>query len=111
MVLTVLTDDQIKEILAGLTADEFEGFRKTLSTALHEYSTNTHSIEDGTYHQPDRVSTENLKTGATTLYMPSVGPQGMGCKGRSSLQPPPALPLTQLSFPLPLPSHSHSHPH
>ncbi|KAK1489474.1 UbiD family decarboxylase [Colletotrichum abscissum] len=80
MVLTVLTDDQIKEILADLTADEFDGFRKVISTALHEYSTNTHNIEDGTYHQPERVSTENLKTGATTLYMPSVGPQGMGCK-------------------------------
>ncbi|KAK1728420.1 UbiD family decarboxylase [Colletotrichum acutatum] len=80
MVLTVLTDDQIKTILADLTADEFDGFRKVISTALHEYSTNTHNIEDGTYHQPERVSTENLKTGATTLYMPSVGPQGMGCK-------------------------------
>ncbi|KAK1970567.1 UbiD family decarboxylase [Colletotrichum sublineola] len=80
MVLTILTDNQIKAILANLTADEFEGFRRTISTALHEYSTNTHNIEDGTYHQPERVSTENLKTGATTLYMPSVGPQGMGCK-------------------------------
>ncbi|KAL0934294.1 uncharacterized protein CTRU02_211093 [Colletotrichum truncatum] len=80
MVLTVLTDDQIKAILADLTADEFEGFRRILSQALHEYSTNTHNIEDGTYHQPDRLKTENLKTGATTLYMPSIGPQGMGCK-------------------------------
>ncbi|OHF00237.1 UbiD family decarboxylase [Colletotrichum orchidophilum] len=85
MVLTVLTDDQIKTILADLTADEFDGFRKVISTALHEYSTNTHNIEDGTYHQPERVSTENLKTGATTLYMPSVGPQGMGCKGDSHI--------------------------
>ncbi|KAK1989044.1 UbiD family decarboxylase [Colletotrichum cereale] len=75
MVLTVLTDDQIKAILANLTADEFEGFRRTISTALHEYSTNTHNIEDGTYHQPGRISTENLKTGTRTLYMPSVGPQ------------------------------------
>ncbi|OLN85073.1 hypothetical protein CCHL11_06295 [Colletotrichum chlorophyti] len=80
MVLTVLTDDQIKAILADLTADEFEGFKGVLSQALHEYSTNTHNIEDGTYHQPERLSTENLRSGATTLYMPSVGPQGMGCK-------------------------------
>ncbi|KAF6834142.1 UbiD family decarboxylase [Colletotrichum plurivorum] len=80
MVLTILTDDQIKAILADLTAEEFEAFEKILSRALHEYSTDTHSIEDGTYHQPKRVSTENFKTGATTLYMPSVGPQGMGCK-------------------------------
>ncbi|KAE9581281.1 hypotheticall protein [Colletotrichum fructicola] len=80
MVLTVLTDDQIKAILADLTADEFESFRQVISHALHEYSTNATNIEDGTYHQPDRLSTENLKTGATTLYMPSVGPQGMGCK-------------------------------
>lgn len=92
MVLTVLTDDQIKTILADLTADEFDGFRKVISTALHEYSTNTHNIEDGTYHQPERVSTENLKTGATTLYMPSVGPQGMGCKGKP-LDLPPQHPL------------------
>ncbi|KAK6211109.1 UbiD family decarboxylase [Colletotrichum tabaci] len=82
MVLTVLTDDQIRAILADLTTDEFEGFRRIISTALHEYSTNTHNIEDGTYHQPERMSTENLKTGSTTLYMPSVGPQGMGCKGK-----------------------------
>ncbi|GKT44197.1 uncharacterized protein ColSpa_04378 [Colletotrichum spaethianum] len=80
MVLTVLTDDQIKAILADLTADEFEGFRKTISTALHEYSTNTHNIEDGTYHQPERISTENLRTGATTLYMPSVGPRAWDAK-------------------------------
>lgn len=91
MVLTVLTDDQIKTILADLTADEFDGFRKVISTALHEYSTNTHNIEDGTYHQPERVSTENLKTGATTLYMPSVGPQGMGCKGKNLSHPPPPI--------------------
>ncbi|KAF9876040.1 UbiD family decarboxylase [Colletotrichum karsti] len=80
MVLTVLTDDQIKAILADLTAEEFEGFRSVISHALHEYSTNATNIEDGTYHQPERISTENFKTGAKTLYMPSVGPQGMGCK-------------------------------
>ncbi|TDZ51684.1 Uncharacterized protein CTRI78_v007461 [Colletotrichum trifolii] len=88
MVLTVLTDEQIKAILADLTAEEFEGFRTTISQALHEYSNNTHNIEDGTYHQPERISTENYKTGATTLYMPSVGPQGMGCKGDKAAQDP-----------------------
>ncbi|KAK2031488.1 UbiD family decarboxylase [Colletotrichum zoysiae] len=88
MVLTVLTDDQIKAILADLTVDEFEGFRRTISTALHEYSTNTHNIEDGTYHQPERVSTENLKTGATTLYMPSVGPQVVTLSSSKATQDP-----------------------
>lgn len=83
MVLTVLTDDQIKAILADLTANEFEGFRKVISHALHEYSTNATNIEDGTYHQPERILTENVRTGATTLYVPSVGPRGMGCKGPS----------------------------
>lgn len=81
MTLAVLGENHVKEVLENLTADELEGFKLTLSEALHEYSTNTQAVEDGTYLQPARVSTHSPATGCTTLYMPSCSPAGMGCKG------------------------------
>jgi hypothetical protein len=84
MSLAVLTDDDVKTILENLTLDEFDSFKAALSEALHEYSNNTQNVEDGTYHQPERISSYSKATGATTLYMPSCSPEGMGCKGRPS---------------------------
>ena len=83
MSLVVLSDHHVKEILENLTLDEFESFRSVLSSALHEYSNSIQAVEDGSYHQPARVSTHSNATGATTLYMPSASPAGMGVKGRS----------------------------
>ena len=82
MSLTVLTDAQAKSVLDNLTATQLLGFQRHLSKALREYSTNTQSIEDGTYHQPPRTHHSNPRTGTTTLFMPSVGPTGMGIKGK-----------------------------
>lgn len=82
MALTVLTNDQVRSVLDNLTLDQLHGFQSALSRALHEYSTDPKAVEDGTYHQPPRIHHSSQQTGATTLFMPSIGPSGMGVKGR-----------------------------
>lgn len=80
MTLTVLSDDQVRDILETLSLDELEDFRKTLADALHAFSTDLGTDGLGVFQQPHRVSTLHPDTQATTLYMPSCGPSGMGCK-------------------------------
>ncbi|KAH6608578.1 nadp-binding domain [Trichoderma cornu-damae] len=80
MTLTVLSDEQVKGILENLTLDELEDFRRTLAEALHAFSTSLGTDGLGVFQQPHRVSTLHPETRATTLYMPSCGPSGMGCK-------------------------------
>lgn len=81
MTLTVLSDDQVRATLESLTLDELEDFRHSLASALHEFSTNIQADEAGLYQQPHRITTQHPGSHATTLYMPSCGPPGMGCKG------------------------------
>lgn len=81
MALTVLTDSQVKDILEDLTIDELDEFRLVLSSALHEFSNSTEAVGEDVYQQPLRTSTVHSATKATSLYMPSCGPEGMGCKG------------------------------
>lgn len=81
MTLTVLSDEQAKEVLENLTLDDLEDFRRELASALHEFSTNTQADDEGAFQQPHRITTCHPGTKATTLYMPSCGPEGMGCKG------------------------------
>ena len=81
MTLTVLSDGQVKALLESLDLEELEDFRHTLAVALHDYSTNTQAEASGLYQQPHRITTLHPASHATTLYMPSCGPQGMGCKG------------------------------
>ncbi|KAH0491191.1 hypothetical protein TgHK011_002632 [Trichoderma gracile] len=80
MTLTVLSDDQVRDILETLSLDELEDFRKTLADALHAFSTDLGADGLGVFQQPHRISTLHPETQATTLYMPSCGPTGMGCK-------------------------------
>ncbi|KAG5925959.1 hypothetical protein E4U42_003788 [Claviceps africana] len=80
MTLTVLSDTQVKDILEDLTADELDEFRLVLSSALHEFSNSTEAVGGDVYQQPHRISTLHSATKATSLYMPSCGPEGMGCK-------------------------------
>lgn len=80
MPLSILTDDEISGLLENLTADELEAFRDSLKSALHDYSTGTQA-EDGEIHQPHRTVTRSSLTGATTLFMPSCSPSGLGVKG------------------------------
>lgn len=81
MTFTVLTDEEVRAILEGLNIDGLEEFRQVLASALHEFSTNIQADEEGVYQQPHRVTTLHPGSQATTLYMPSCGPEGMGCKG------------------------------
>jgi hypothetical protein len=82
MTLTVLSDEQVKDILENLNLDELEDLRKTLASALHAFSTSLGTDGQGVFQQPHRVTTLHPETQATTLYMPSCGPLGMGCKGK-----------------------------
>jgi len=83
--LTVLTDEQVRLILENMSLDLLDGFRASLSGALHDYSNNAASIEDGTYQQPSRIHVYNSNTAATTLFMPSVCPTGIGVKSKYQL--------------------------
>lgn len=85
MTFTVLTDDQVKDVLEGLTIDELDEFRHVLSSALHEFSNSTDATDGDVYQQPHRITTLHSGTKASTLFMPSCGPEGMGCKGKISL--------------------------
>lgn len=87
MTLTVLSDEQINLILETLTRDELEKFTRVLGGALHEFSTGSQVGGADAYQQPHRITTLHPETKATTLYMPSCGPEGMGCKGTSSTSP------------------------
>ncbi|OAA51719.1 NAD(P)-binding domain protein [Metarhizium rileyi] len=79
MTFTVLTDSQVQDILESLTLDQLDEFRHVLSSALHEFS-NSEAEDGDVYQQPHRITTLHAGTKATTLYMPSCGPEGMGCK-------------------------------
>ncbi|GAO16323.1 hypothetical protein UVI_02017100 [Ustilaginoidea virens] len=80
MTFTVLTDHQVGEILENLTVDELDEFRHVLASALHEFSNSTDAGDGDVYQQPHRITTFHSASSATTLYMPSCGPEGMGCK-------------------------------
>lgn len=84
-ILSVLTDDQIRELLENLTVDELESFRHELKGTLHEYSNSTQITETSLLHQPKRTAVHSAVTGATTLFMPSVSPGGTGIKGMSDI--------------------------
>ncbi|KAH6690651.1 hypothetical protein F5X68DRAFT_203443 [Plectosphaerella plurivora] len=78
MPLTVLSDEQVAGLLENLTLDEYDALKTTIARALHSYSNNASTYDDG--HQPERVAMKNHETGATTLFMPSCSPIAMGCK-------------------------------
>lgn len=83
MALSVLTDEQIKGLLESLTADELEAFYLDLKGALHDYSVGSQSDDDDSdIHQPHRMAINSSRTGATTLFMPSASPAGVGMKGK-----------------------------
>lgn len=81
MSLTVLTDEQIRLLLESLTADELESFILNLKGALHDYSNGSQVPGESDIHQPHRQTVNSSRTGATTLFMPSSSPAGVGVKG------------------------------
>lgn len=69
MALTVLTDQDINNLLESLTADEAETLALRLKSTLHEYSTGTQG--PGVFHQPERTVVHDDASNVTTLFMPS----------------------------------------
>ncbi|KAI0102287.1 UbiD family decarboxylase [Nemania sp. FL0031] len=80
MSLSVLSNEIISDLLENLTREEAERFEDALKWALHEYSTSTQAIDASLYNQPERTSAYSDRTGATTLFMPSISPVGHGIK-------------------------------
>ncbi|KAJ0109849.1 hypothetical protein J7T55_004399 [Diaporthe amygdali] len=80
MSLSVLTDEQIRLLLESLTVDELETFYVNLKGALHDYSNGSQVAGESDIHQPHRQSVNSSRTGATTLFMPSSSPAGVGVK-------------------------------
>ena len=101
MSLTVLTDEQIRLLLESLTVDELESFYVNLKGALHDYSNGSQVPGESDIHQPHRQTVNSSRTGATTLFMPSSSPAGVGVKGVPPLvRPRPLLlPLSWASNP------------
>ncbi|KAF3761534.1 hypothetical protein M406DRAFT_295173 [Cryphonectria parasitica EP155] len=92
--LSVLTDEQIKELLESMTVDELEAFYMDLRGALHDYSVGSQpDEEDADIHQPHRTTINSSRTGATSLFMPSSSPAGLGVKV-ITLSPPPKTTTT-----------------
>lgn len=90
MSLSVLTDEQIRLLLESLTADELESFILNLKGALHDYSNGSQVPGESDIHQPHRQTVNSSRTGATTLFMPSSSPAGVGVKGVCRLVRPPS---------------------
>lgn len=104
MSLSVLTDEQIKLLLESLTLDELESFVLNLKGALHDYSNGSQVPGESDIEQPHRQAVNSSRTGATTLFMPSSSPAGVGVKGVHQLVRAYLRPLTwTLSMTLPLP--------
>ncbi|CAN8098440.1 unnamed protein product [Discula destructiva] len=80
MSLSILTDEQIKGLLESMNVEELESFYTDLKGALHDYSVGSQSCEDADIHLPHRQSIHSSGTGATTLFMPSGSPAGLGVK-------------------------------
>lgn len=84
MSLTVLSDDDIRNILESLTSSETEALADRMRGALREYSTGTQNIDVGSIHQPERTVVHSDATNATTLFMPSINEDGHAVKGEFS---------------------------
>ncbi|KAK7992095.1 hypothetical protein PG988_000889 [Apiospora saccharicola] len=80
MSLTVLSDDDIRNICESLTGAETEVLADQMRSALREYSTGTQNFEAGLIHQPERTVVQSNATNATTLFMPSINADGHAVK-------------------------------
>lgn len=81
MTLTVLSDAQVQQTFEALTTEQLASFRKTLSEALHDFSTSVQAGPGGPYLQPPGLSTSHPTTDTMSLYAAICGPEGMGSKG------------------------------
>lgn len=78
MPLTVLTDNDIREILLGLSKDDAADLQANLAEALHSYSTGGTNSPCCSSYQPLRTVVK--KNGITTLFMPATTGDSVGMK-------------------------------
>ncbi|KAH6680450.1 hypothetical protein B0J14DRAFT_502647 [Halenospora varia] len=87
MVLTILSDSDVKNLLYNLTRQDVEVLQNSLRQALHEYSTGTQDDGCCSVNQPERTVLES-NSGNTTLFMPSTSSSGIGMKVVTLATPP-----------------------
>ncbi|KAF2261596.1 NAD(P)-binding protein [Lojkania enalia] len=81
MPLTILTDEDIRTLLLGLTKGDILDLQQSLADALHYYSTTTEEEANGccSLLQPLRTALKRTD-GQTTLFMPASSNDGLGIK-------------------------------
>lgn len=80
MPLTILSRQDVWDILHNLSIADVEGLQQTMRMALHEYSTGTQEDDACATHQPERTVVVS-SSGKTTLFMPSTSNDALGMKG------------------------------
>lgn len=72
MPLTILTDDDVRDLLLQLTKQDILDLQQSLADGLHYYSTATEDDSNGcsSEYQPLRTSLKR-NDGMTTLFMPA----------------------------------------
>ncbi|ETN43633.1 uncharacterized protein HMPREF1541_02792 [Cyphellophora europaea CBS 101466] len=78
MTLSVLTDNDVKDILLSLTTEDANVLQANLSEALHSYSTGDTNSPCCSSYQPLRTVVK--KHGVTTLFMPATTGDAIGMK-------------------------------
>lgn len=78
MPLTVLTDNNVKDLLMSLVKDDALMLQQNLAEALHSYSTGDTNSPCCSSYQPAR--TVMKKHGVTTLFMPASTGSSVGMK-------------------------------
>ncbi|KAI9659698.1 MAG: hypothetical protein M1831_003596 [Alyxoria varia] len=81
MGLTILNDEDVKDVLDSLTKEDVEQLHHSLADAMHSYSTAVAPVDSDccASNQPERMHIK-LRDGATTLFMPALSDGGMGVK-------------------------------
>ncbi|KAI9714361.1 MAG: hypothetical protein M1820_000322 [Bogoriella megaspora] len=79
MVLSVLTDSDVRRILHSLDRDDIFEIQQSLADGLHYYSTATEDNGCCSSYQPMRTQLKR-KDGGTTLFMPASSTDGLGVK-------------------------------
>jgi len=83
--VTILTDNNVKQILHDLRKQDVEAMMVSLETALHQYSMGTGNECRASSNQPERTILESAN-GSTTQFMPSMTPTTLGIKGKAALE-------------------------
>ncbi|KAI9049056.1 hypothetical protein LZ554_006904 [Drepanopeziza brunnea f. sp. 'monogermtubi'] len=80
MPLTILSDDNVKEILHNLTRDDVAALQIAMRNAMDEYATGTTNSGACADNQPKRTVIESAGNSTTTLFMPSISSSSIAIK-------------------------------